>query len=63
MRWVSAWAFLLGWMLGLGCPPLEASAGSGLEQETFGLINDYRKAHDLAPLTWNEEVAKVAPRA
>jgi len=31
-----------------------------LEKETFSLINDYRKAHDLPVLKWNGDIADVA---
>jgi uncharacterized protein YkwD len=33
---------------------------SGVEQETFSLINEYRKANDLPPLAWDGEISKVA---
>jgi uncharacterized protein YkwD len=31
-----------------------------LERETFSLINDYRRTHDLAPLTWDAAIAETA---
>jgi uncharacterized protein YkwD len=33
---------------------------SGVEQETFSLINQYRKSSDLPLLTWDDTIAKVA---
>jgi len=33
---------------------------SGLEQQAFLLVNQYRKANKLPPLSWNEAIAKVA---
>jgi len=33
---------------------------SGVEQETFSLINQYRKNSKLPPLAWNSEIAKAA---
>jgi len=33
---------------------------SGLEQETFSLVNRYRKTHELSLLAWDDSIAKVA---
>jgi uncharacterized protein YkwD len=53
---------------GPGAAPARAddSATSGpafraaVEKEAFSLVNQYRKANDLRPLGWDEEIAKVA---
>jgi uncharacterized protein YkwD len=33
---------------------------SGVERETFSLVNQYRKASQLPPLAWDGEIAQVA---
>jgi uncharacterized protein YkwD len=33
---------------------------SGVEQETFSLVNQYRKTHELSLLAWDDSIAKVA---
>jgi len=32
----------------------------GVEQQTFELINQFRRQEGLAPLKWNDEIAKIA---
>jgi uncharacterized protein YkwD len=34
--------------------------GSGLERETFALVNQYRKANDLPALVWDDAIAAEA---
>jgi uncharacterized protein YkwD len=59
----SAFFVLIGMSLALvsvkGEPATEIDRG-GVEQETFLLINQYRKAHDLPPLRWDAAIAKSA---
>ncbi|MCE0498771.1 MAG: CAP domain-containing protein [Methylacidiphilales bacterium] len=55
-------------LLGLRSVPAQQTAathpvtdyGHNLEQETFYLINAYRKADNLPPLQWDFNIAKVA---
>jgi uncharacterized protein YkwD len=38
----------------------ETDYRSGVEKETFALVNAYRKDHDLQPLTWDSVIAQAA---
>ena len=40
--------------------PGGANYRTEVEQATFSLVNQYRKASDLPPLTWNNAIAKAA---
>jgi uncharacterized protein YkwD len=44
----------------LPVPETKGEQNFELERETFALINDYRRAHDLAPLAWNAAIAEAA---
>jgi len=41
-------------------PTHGADYRSGVEQEAFSLVNQYRKASDLPPLTWDGAIAQEA---
>jgi uncharacterized protein YkwD len=43
-----------------GAKAQQTSATSGVEQETFSLINQYRKASHLPLLAWDDVIAQVA---
>jgi uncharacterized protein YkwD len=67
MRFLLSFAFFVvasGWIQAQTHDAAPGASGddfrAGVEKETFLLINQYRTAHDLPALTWDDTIAKVA---
>ena len=63
---VRFFALVVGLMLGLAGGAYAQTGAvaidfrDGVERQTFALVNDYRQSNFLAPLVWDDAIAKVA---
>jgi uncharacterized protein YkwD len=68
----SRWLVMLLYLIGAAFSCVKAQTPDGttthtgvdfrseVEQQTFFLVNQYRKSHDMTPFVWSDDIAKVA---